>query len=167
MRRAREEPGRVRRKHGADGLRHDLGELVFFDAIPDIEQKPAASLEDTARFPIGADPVRKEHRAELTDYRVEALVFERQALGVRLPPDDAPVRAMPAGGPVEHRLIQIANDVMGVAAEERGQRASDDAGAGGRFQKARRIGRSGAACKIGCICFEEERHEIGIVDVRD
>ena len=73
VRRSCEEPGRVRGKDCANGLRHDLGELVFFDAIPNIEQKPAASFKDTARFPIGADPIRKEHRAELTDNRVEAL----------------------------------------------------------------------------------------------
>jgi hypothetical protein len=39
----------------------------------------------------------------------------------------------------------------------------DDAGAGGRFQNARRSGLGGPARKIGCVSFEKERHEIGVV----
>jgi hypothetical protein len=56
---------------------------------------------------------------------------------------------------------------MGVAAEERGQRAGDDARAGGRLQNVRRFGLSRPARKIGCISFEEQRHEVGVIIVRD
>jgi hypothetical protein len=56
---------------------------------------------------------------------------------------------------------------MSVAAEERGQRAGDDAGAGGRLQNALGVGRSGQTRKIGGIRFEEERHEVGVIIVRD
>jgi hypothetical protein len=54
-----------------------------------------------------------------------------------------------------------------MAAEEWGQRASDNAGAGGRLQNALWVGRSGPARKIGGIWFEEERHEVGVIIVRD
>ena len=67
---------RVIREYGGCRLRHDIGELVSFDLVPDIEDETAARFKDVPCFGITGDSVRKKHDAELTNDGIERGLVE-------------------------------------------------------------------------------------------
>ena len=52
MRGSREKPGRIIGKYRGRRVGYDVRELVRLDAVPNVEQEPAAGPEDTPRLGI-------------------------------------------------------------------------------------------------------------------
>src|SRR6266851_8458773 len=73
MRRSRQEARCVAGEKRGDSLRHNCGELVLLDAVPDAEHEAAAGPQHPPGLAIRGDLVGKEHRTELTDHDIEGL----------------------------------------------------------------------------------------------
>src|SRR4029079_19341610 len=88
-------------------LHDDVGEIVFLDSVPDTEKEMTARLNDTARFLVTLNLVRKKHSAELAGHVVKASVIKWKGQRVRLSPRDPAVGGLPAFCMIEHWLVEI------------------------------------------------------------
>src|SRR6516225_8748828 len=86
VRRAWQKARRVIWKDLCERVRHIICEHVFLDAIPYIEQKPPARLEDPLGLAVARLTVRKEHDTELTKNDIECTIFEWQRLRIDFSP---------------------------------------------------------------------------------
>src|SRR5581483_2358193 len=88
VRRARQEARRVFGKERLQRARHDIGELVFLDPIPDVENENPAGPEHAPRLRKRLGLVGKEHHAELAYDGIELAVAEWERHRIRLAPLD-------------------------------------------------------------------------------
>ena len=93
VRHPRDEARRVHRQHHSQALHHCRGERGGRDHVPDAEHQRPARPQHPRGFGERRRLVREEHRAELADHHVEALVGKGQLLRVRLLPRGARTRS--------------------------------------------------------------------------
>ena len=86
VRRARHEARRVLWKERFERFGHDVGEFVFLDPVPHIENEDTARAEHAARLRECLRLIGEEHDAELAHHRVKRFVSEGQLQRVRLTP---------------------------------------------------------------------------------
>ena len=83
---------------------------------------------------VGGRAIGKEHHAELAADQIEGGILERQRLRIGLPPAGCGHPALPRGGIIEHRLVEVGHDVTGIGRKFRRQRPRHHAAAGRRLQ---------------------------------
>ena len=161
----REETRRIVREQRRHGAGDGDGDRVAVEPVPGVEQEAAAGLQHPPRLGKGGDAVGEEHHPELADDKIEAGVGKGQALGVGHPEFD-PLRADLASGHVEHRLVEIGRDDLGLGRLLE-QQSGDDAGAGGGFEDAPRSERAGPPGEVPAIGLEQQRPQQPVVERRD
>ncbi len=120
-------------------IRHDrVREDILLDAVPYVEQKYSPGFRTTLCLAVGNRAVGKEHRAKLATHEIERRIFKRQRHRIRLTPCDAAVGDLSRCGVIEHRLVEVGDDIARAGGQFWRQGAGDDAGARGGFQNGAR-----------------------------
>lgn len=163
MRRARQKTRRVLRKDFRERVRHVVGEHVVLDPVPDAEQITSAGLEHPPRLAVDRLLVGKKHGTELAAHEIEGCIAERQSQRIGLPPADAVVGGLLWSRIVEHRLVEVGDDICGVLRKPGRQRARHHAAAGRDSEDCARRQGIGALRHGLRIALEDQRHHMAVV----
>ena len=165
--RACQKAGRIIRKDFRERVRHIVREHVLLDAIPYVEQETSAGLENPFRLAVTRLPIGEEHGAKLATNEIESSIFERQRQRICFAPADAVVGGLSRSGIVEHRLVEVGDDIAGIRRKPWRQRPSNHAAAGSGFQNGIRRKCRYALCNIRGEGLEDQRDQVAIVVFRD
>lgn len=133
VRGAWEKSRRVTREERCRGFRHHISKLVYADVIPHVEEKTPSGPEDPVRLRVTFDPVRIEHHAELAAYAIKRSLVEGQFKCVGLLPANPVIESLFAGCVIKHWLVEVADNVVGIGCQARGEGARYNTTAGRRL----------------------------------